>query len=187
MVMLNVNGVDRNIAVDVRENLWETLTYKLGMANSVNLGCDRGQCGACTIVVDGRAMNSCMLLTVRLGRGQRIVTVDSLSRGPGKAGLHPIQRAFWEEGAFQCGFCARGMIMATYALLLAESNPADADIAKALLGNICRCGAYPRIYQAVHRAAAEAEAERSAERSRGPTPEPGTGHGPQSDAAVSAV
>src|SRR4029453_9280417 len=146
------------VTVDVRESLWESMTQKLGMASS-NLGCDRAQCGACTIVVDGRAVNGCTILTARLGRGQKILTVASLVKGPGVEGLHPIQRAFWEDGGFQCGICTRGFIMSTYALLQATPSPTDDQIAEGLAGNICRCGEYIKIYASVKAAAAEMQGQ----------------------------
>src|SRR5213594_3109038 len=99
-VTLNIDGIQRNLTVDNRESLWETMNFQLGLSNS-NLGCDRAQCGACTILVDGRAVNGCTVLSARLGRGQKIMTVASLAKGGGVEGLHPIQRAFWEDGGFQ--------------------------------------------------------------------------------------
>jgi aerobic-type carbon monoxide dehydrogenase small subunit (CoxS/CutS family) len=153
-VSLNIDGRAHDVTVDVRESLWETMTRNLGMASS-NLGCDRAQCGACTVVVDGRAVNGCSIYTARLGRGQQILTVASLAKGPGIDGLHPIQRAFWEDGGFQCGICTRGFIMSTYALLQANPNPSDEQITEGLAGNICRCGEYTKIYTSVKNAAAE--------------------------------
>jgi aerobic-type carbon monoxide dehydrogenase small subunit (CoxS/CutS family) len=153
-VTLDIDGITHDVTVDVRESLWETMARGLGMA-SANLGCDRAQCGACTVVVDGRALNSCSELTARLGRGQKILTVASLTRGPGIEGLHPIQRAFWEDGGFQCGICTRGFIMSSYALLTANPSPTDDEIAEGLAGNICRCGEYAKIFTAVRNAASE--------------------------------
>jgi aerobic-type carbon monoxide dehydrogenase small subunit (CoxS/CutS family) len=152
-VTLNIDGLTHDVTVDVRESLWETMTQKLGLANS-NLGCDRAQCGACAIVVDGRAVNGCTVLTARLGRGQKILTVAGISKGPGLEGLHPVQRAFWEDGGFQCGICTRGFIMSTYALLQTTPSPTDDQIREGLAGNICRCGEYVKIYTSVHNAAA---------------------------------
>jgi aerobic-type carbon monoxide dehydrogenase small subunit (CoxS/CutS family) len=157
-VNLDIDGIKHEVTVDVRESLWESMTQKLGMANS-NIGCDRAQCGACTIVVDGRAVNGCTVLTARLGRGQKILTVAGLAKGSGAAGLHPIQRAFWEDGGFQCGICTRGFIMSTYALLTANPKPTDAQITEGLSGNICRCGEYVKIYTSVNNAAAEMRGE----------------------------
>jgi carbon-monoxide dehydrogenase small subunit len=130
------------------------MTRNLSMASS-NLGCDRAQCGACTVLVDGRAVNGCTVLSSRLGRGQQITTVAGLAKGPGVEGLHPIQRAFWGDGGFQCGICTRGFIMSTYALLQANPSPTDDQIAEGLAGNICRCGEYAKIFQSVKTAAAE--------------------------------
>lgn len=157
-VTLNIDGVGREVTVDVRDSLWETMTRNLGMASS-NLGCDRAQCGACTILVDGRAVNGCTVLSARLGRGQQITTVAGLAKGPGVEGLHPIQRAFWGDGGFQCGICTRGFIMSTYALLQANPNPTDDQIAEGLAGNICRCGEYTKIFQSVKTAAADMRGE----------------------------
>ncbi len=158
-VTLEIDGVKHDVTVETRESLWETMTRKLNMASS-NLGCDRAQCGACAVLVDGRSMNSCTILSVRLGRGQQITTVAGLSKGPGVEGLHPIQRAFWQEGGFQCGICTRGFIMSSYALLQANPKPTDDEIAEALSGNICRCGEYPKIFPSVRNAAAEMRGEK---------------------------
>ncbi len=151
-VTLNIDGKDYDVTIDVRMSLWEVLTYHLGMSNS-NQGCDRSQCGACAVVIDGRAVNSCNMLAARLGRGQKIVTVDSLNKGTHPEDLHPIQTAFQQEGAFQCGLCTRGMIMSTYALLTKNPNPTEDEVREALSGNICRCSSYPKVYEAVFRAA----------------------------------
>jgi len=157
-VSLNIDGVSQEVTVDVRESLWETMTRGLSMSSS-NLGCDRAQCGACTVLVDGRAVNGCTVLSARLGRGQQIMTVAGLAKGSGVDGLHPIQRAFWGDGGFQCGICTRGFIMSTYALLQANPNPSDDQIAEGLAGNICRCGEYSKIFTSVKTAAAEMRGE----------------------------
>jgi aerobic-type carbon monoxide dehydrogenase small subunit (CoxS/CutS family) len=135
------------------------MNFQLGLQNS-NLGCDRAQCGACAVLVDGKAVNSCTVLSARLGRGQKITTVASLPKGPGLAGLHPVQRAFWLDGGFQCGICTRGFIMSTVALLNAVPKPTTAQIQEGLSGNICRCGEYAKIYTAVNTAAAELRGEK---------------------------
>ncbi len=153
-VTLNIDGKNHDVAVDVRASLWETMVYQLGMASS-NLGCDRAQCGACAVAIDGRAVNGCTVLAARLGRGQKIVTVASLSKGTRPEDLHPIQRAFWNEGGFQCGICTRGFIMSTYSLLTRNPNPTEAEVQEALAGNICRCGEYAKVYESVFRAADE--------------------------------
>jgi len=158
-ITLDIDGNKEDVTVDVRESLWETMNYQMGMSNC-NLGCDRAQCGACAIVVDGRAVNSCTILTARYGRGQKILTVAGITNGPGIAGLHPLQRAFWLEGGFQCGICTRGFIMAAYALLQTNKNPTADEIKDAVSGNICRCGEYPKILSAVKKAASELRGEK---------------------------
>jgi len=157
-VELNIDGVARSVTVDVRESLWEAMVFRLNMSGA-NLGCDRAQCGACTVLVDGRPMNGCTVLAARLGRGQRILTVDGIRTGPGIAGLHPVQKAFWQLGGYQCGICTRGFIMSTYALLQENKSPSNDEIAEALSGNICRCSEYPQIYESVRAAAAELRGE----------------------------
>jgi aerobic-type carbon monoxide dehydrogenase small subunit (CoxS/CutS family) len=159
-VDLNIDGVARSVTVDVRESLWEAMVFRLNLSSS-NLGCDRAQCGACTVLVDGRAMNGCTVLAARLGRGQQIVTVDGIRTGPGIAGLHPVQKAFWQLGGYQCGICTRGFIMSSYALLQTNKSPSNDDIAEALAGNICRCSEYPQIYESVLAAAAEMRGEKT--------------------------
>jgi aerobic-type carbon monoxide dehydrogenase small subunit (CoxS/CutS family) len=151
-VTLDLDGTAREVTVDVRESLWTTMSRQLGISGA-NLGCDRAQCGACTVVVNGRAVNGCTVLTARLGRGQKILTVEGIRLGPGIEGLHPVQRAFWEQGGYQCGICTRGFIMSSYALLQTNNNPTNDEIREALAGNMCRCGEYPKIYAAVHTAA----------------------------------
>jgi aerobic-type carbon monoxide dehydrogenase small subunit (CoxS/CutS family) len=152
-VSLNIDGVSHTTVVDVRESLWETMTNKLGLGTAINLGCDRAQCGACAVVIDGRAVNGCTVLSARLGRGQQIVTVAGISTGVRAEDLHPVQRAYWEEGGWQCGICTRGFIMSTYALLSKNPNPTEAEVREALAGNICRCSEYPKIFDSVFKAA----------------------------------
>jgi aerobic-type carbon monoxide dehydrogenase small subunit (CoxS/CutS family) len=157
-VDLNIDGVTHSVTVDVRESLWEAMVFHLNMS-SANLGCDRAQCGACTVLVDGRPVNGCTVMAARLGRGQKIVTVDGIRTGPGIAGLHPVQKAFWQLGGYQCGICTRGFIMSTYALLQSNQNPSSDEIAEALSGNICRCSEYPQIFESVKAAASEMRGE----------------------------
>src|SRR5712692_4254773 len=149
-VTLNINGTTHDVTVDVRQSLWEVMTYELGMVGA-NLGCDRAQCGACAVVVDGCAVNGCTVLAARLGRGQKIVTIEGLAKGTRAEDLHPIQRAFWQQGGFQCGICTRGFIMSTYALLNKTPVPTvtEDQVREALSGNICRCSEYPKIFDSV--------------------------------------
>ena len=157
-VTLDIDSVKHDVIVDNRESLWETMNFQLGLSNS-NLGCDRAQCGACGVLIDGKSVNGCTVLSARLGRGQKVETVASLSKGAGVASLHPVQRAFWLDGGFQCGICTRGFIMSTVALLRAVPKPTNAQISEALSGNICRCGEYPGVFKAVQTAAAELRGE----------------------------
>lgn len=115
-------------------------------------GCGRGECGACTILVDGRAVNSCLMYASKLN-GRDVITIEGLSGDNGK--LHPIQEAFLEEGAVQCGFCTPGMIMSARGLLDQNPEPDEEEIEEAISGNICRCTGYAKIIKAVERAARE--------------------------------
>jgi carbon-monoxide dehydrogenase small subunit len=108
--------------------------------------------------VDGLAVNGCTVLSARLGRGQEILTVAGISPGTRAEDLHPVARAFWQQGGFQCGICTRGFVMSSYALLQKNPNPTDDDIRAALAGNICRCSEYPKMYDSVHAAAEEMRA-----------------------------
>lgn len=154
-VTLNIDGQPYDVVVDVRESLWETMTYTLGLGARTSLGCDRAQCGACGVVINGRSMNACTILSARLGRGQEILTVYSLASGNTMEDLHPIQKAYVENLGVQCGICSRGFIMSTYALLTKNPNPTEHEIRKALESNICRCGNYTKVFASVL-AAAEA-------------------------------
>ena len=144
-VTLNIDGAPYDVVVDVRESLWETMTNKLGLGSRISLGCDRAQCGAYGVAVDGLSVNGCTVLTARLGRGQQILTVNGITTGSELADLHPIQTAYMENFGFQCAICSRGFIMSTYALLLKNPNPTEAEIRVGLEGNICRCGNYTKI------------------------------------------
>jgi putative selenate reductase molybdopterin-binding subunit len=147
-----VDGREHDVTCDVRESLWETLVYRLGHRGA-NLGCERGECGACNVLLDGRSVPSCLVLTSRVAPHQRVVTVDGLRSGPGVDGLHPLQRAFWELGAVQCGACIKGAIVSAAALLERRPDPTDEEIRRALMGVLCRCGAYDRMAAAVAHAA----------------------------------
>ena len=157
-VTLNLDGKSYDVVVDVRESLWDTVTHKLGLRDRINVGCDRAECGACAVTVDGRAVNGCTILSARLGRGQQILTVAGISKGTRVEDLHPVARAYWLEGGYQCGICTRGFIMSTHALLAKNPNPTDQDIREALAGNICRCGEYAKMYNSVFKAAEEMRA-----------------------------
>jgi len=149
IVHMTVNGKEVELAVDPRESLLETLRNRLGLT-SVKKGCEVGECGACTVLVDGEAIDSCIYLTM-WAEGRSIMTVEGL-KGP-NGELSTIQKAFIEEAAVQCGFCTPGMILSAKALLDEKPHPTRAEIRTALAGNICRCTGYVKIEQAVELAA----------------------------------
>ena len=145
---LHVNGRTHQVDGEATDNLLAVLRSDLGLTGS-KFGCGEGHCGACTVLVDGQATRSC---TARLAAvaTKRITTIEGIADGNG---LHPVQEAFIETEAFQCGYCTPGMVIATIALLRSNPDPSDQDIARLLDRNVCRCGTYPRIVQAVKLAA----------------------------------
>jgi isoquinoline 1-oxidoreductase alpha subunit len=145
---LHVNGEQREVDAPEEMPLLWVLRDLLGMTG-VKFGCGMAQCGACTVHLDGRATRSCVM-PVSAVVGQKITTIEGLSPD----GSHPVQQAWAEVDVVQCGYCQSGQIMAAAALLAENPNPSDEDIDVALAGNICRCGTYQRIREAVHRAAA---------------------------------
>lgn len=147
MTTLEVNG-ERRECGDSRRNLLSYLRFDLGLTGT-KYGCGEGLCGACTVLVDGQALKSC-LATVGSVAGGAVTTIEGLSDG---VTLHPVQQAFIDEMAMQCGYCIPGFIMASTALLARVSRPSGGQIREALAENMCRCGTYPRIERAVLRAA----------------------------------
>ena len=143
--VLSVNGRDHRVQGEAADSLLTVLRDDLGLTGS-KFGCGEGYCGACTILLDGQTTRSCV---TRLGAvGARpITTIDGIS-ATGK--LHPVQQAFIDAEAFQCGYCTPGMVMAVIGLLQTTPNPTDADISRVLDRNVCRCGTFPRIVKAVH-------------------------------------
>ncbi|HEV2138204.1 MAG TPA: (2Fe-2S)-binding protein [Nitrososphaerales archaeon] len=139
-----VNGRTYDVDMAPQESLNHVLREKLGLTGT-KMGCDTGGCGSCTVVVDGRAVYSCMMFAYQ-AIGKSVVTVEGL-QSDGE--LHPIQHAFVENGGLQCGYCTPGFLMSTYALLLNKSEPTDSEIRDALVGNICRCTGYIKIIQSV--------------------------------------
>jgi len=156
-VTLHINGADRALAVEPRRTLLDALRHDLQLMGTKKV-CDMGNCGACTVLVDGHAMYACLLLAVDCA-GRAITTIEGLTGRDSAAGtLDPVQRAFIEADAFQCGFCTSGQIMSMRGLLDENSSPNDDDIRRAVSGNICRCGAYLNILRA-GRLAAEIQAQ----------------------------
>jgi aerobic-type carbon monoxide dehydrogenase small subunit (CoxS/CutS family) len=147
-INLTVNGARRAVTTDPDRPLLELLREDLHLTGT-KYGCGEGQCGACSVLVDGKRVFSCRTPASSV-EGKSVVTIEGLARGDV---LHPVQQAFLEDGAFQCGYCSAGMIMAAVALLQEKPDPTDADILAGMNRNICRCCSYPKIIQAVRRAA----------------------------------
>lgn len=146
--MLDINGRAVSVDGEPGDNLLSVLRYDLGLTGS-KFGCGEGFCGACTVLIDDQATRSCVTPLAAVA-GKRITTIEGVSTGET---LHPVQQAFLETEAFQCGYCTPGMIMATIGLLRTDPNPSEQDIARVMDRNVCRCGAFPRIVKAVQLAA----------------------------------
>jgi len=149
MITLNINGQQRVVDVLPNETLAMTLRYKLNLTGT-KLGCDRAECGACTVLVDGVPHYSCSMLTHQL-RGRPVTTIEGLESADGT--LHPVQQAVVDEGGFQCAFCAPGFIMSMVAMVGENPSPTREQCAQALSGNLCRCGDYNKILNSAMRAA----------------------------------
>jgi aerobic-type carbon monoxide dehydrogenase small subunit (CoxS/CutS family) len=145
---LKINGAMRSVNADPERSLLSVLRDDLNLTGS-KYGCGEGKCGACTVLLDGQAAHSC---TARVGAvaSRSITTIEGLEGPDGK--LHPLQQAFLDLGAFQCAYCTPGMIVAGAGLLAANPEPSESQIVEAMQGNLCRCGTYPRILAAIHRA-----------------------------------
>jgi len=148
LIEFQVNQVPYRITVRPSATLLDVLRQDLGLKGTKR-GCDQGHCGACTVILDGKAVNACLLLAVE-AHGKKITTIEGLSAGDR---LHPLQEAFVEEGAIQCGFCTPGMILSAKALLDDIPKPSEEEIREALSGNLCRCTGYVKIVKAIQRAA----------------------------------
>lgn len=141
---LNVNGVDYKLDVQPGRRLLDVLRDDLGLTGAKE-GCGEGECGACTVIMDGVAVNSCMVLAHQ-GRGKKIITVEALEQD---GELDRLQKSFIENGAVQCGYCTPGMLMSCKALLMRNPNPTEEEIRIAIEGNLCRCTGYTKIVNAV--------------------------------------
>mgnify|MGYP003131210749 CR=1 FL=1 len=147
-VSLSVNGQTRDVSVDTRATLLDTLRHDFELTGTKK-GCDHGQCGACTVHIDGERKLSCLTLAATV-EGADIVTIEGLAKGDA---LHPMQQAFIDHDAFQCGYCTPGQIMSAVALVKEGHTGSDAEIREYMSGNLCRCAAYPNIVAAVKQAA----------------------------------
>jgi carbon-monoxide dehydrogenase small subunit len=151
---LKVNGEDREVLAPVHHTLLEVLREDLGLMGTKH-GCELGECGTCTVLVGGRPILSCLALPVEC-EGRDIVTVEGMAKD---GALHPLQAAFAELGAAQCGYCIPGFLLTAQALLEANPNPTRQEIAEATGGNLCRCTGYIKIFEAIERAAAQMRGE----------------------------
>jgi aerobic-type carbon monoxide dehydrogenase small subunit (CoxS/CutS family) len=151
-IRLTVNGKTRSVETEPERPLLDVLREDLGLTGT-KYGCGEGQCRSCTVLMDGKPVASCVT-PAHMAQGRRIVTIEGLA-GDGR--LHPVQQAFLEEDAMQCGYCTPGMIMRTVSLLEGNPNPTEAQIVDGLDGNLCRCSGYVRIVAAVRRAAGAAQ------------------------------
>lgn len=149
-IELMVNGTRHSVASDGEASLLAVLRDEIGLTGA-KYGCGEGQCGACTVLIDGFPQRSCITKVWSVG-GKAVTTIEGIERD-GK--LHPLQEAFLAEDALQCGYCTSGMIVSAVGLLKASPNPSVAEIVEFMQGNICRCGTYPRIVAAIQKAAAE--------------------------------
>ena len=149
-ITLNVNGDVFPLLVETHRSLADVLREDLRLIGT-KIGCNEGDCGACTVLVDGRTVSSCLYLAVEAD-GRQVTTIEGIASGGD--GLHPIQQAFVERGALQCGFCTPGMVMSAVDLLTRVSQPDEATIRKGLSGNLCRCTGYTKIVDAIQTAAA---------------------------------
>jgi aerobic-type carbon monoxide dehydrogenase small subunit (CoxS/CutS family) len=148
LIRLNVNGQTRPVTVLPQETLGTTLRYKLGLTGT-KYGCDRAECGACTVLVDDVPHYSCSMLTQQV-RGRQVRTIEGLAEADGT--LHPVQQAVMEESGFQCAFCSSGFIMSMVGMLEKNPSPTRPEVREALAGNLCRCGDYDKILKSAMRA-----------------------------------
>jgi carbon-monoxide dehydrogenase small subunit len=155
LITCTVNGEPRSVPADTRDTLLELLRDRLGLTGTKE-GCGNGNCGTCTVLLDGQAVNACLVLALE-APGRDILTIEGLAQG---GGLHPIQQALVELGGTQCGFCTPGIVLSAKALLEANPRPTEADIRHAVAGNLCRCTGYGKIVEAIAAAAAALARER---------------------------
>jgi carbon-monoxide dehydrogenase small subunit len=155
---MRINGTEHRHAVEPRLLLVHYLRDVVGLTGT-HIGCETSLCGACTVLLDGKAVKSCTLLAVQ-ANGAEITTIEGLAGRNGN-GLHPVQEGFWEKHGLQCGFCTPGMILTAVELLEKNSNPSDGEIRRAIAGNLCRCTGYQHIVEAVQYAANKMKGKKS--------------------------
>jgi xanthine dehydrogenase YagT iron-sulfur-binding subunit len=148
VVTLRVNGADHELRLDPRVTLLDALRDVLGLTGTKK-GCDQGACGACTVLLDGKRVVSCLMLAAQAD-GREVTTIEGLSQD---GGLHPVQAAFVRHDAFQCGYCTAGQVMSAVSLLAEGRAGSDGEIREFMSGNLCRCGAYPNIVAAIREVA----------------------------------
>lgn len=154
-IKLTVNGAEKSASVEARRTLADFLRIDLNMTGT-HLGCEHGVCGACTVLVDGEPVRSCLMFAVQ-ANGREVTTVEGIAESDGT--MAPIQEGFWRATSFQCGFCAAGFVIVGAALLKENPNPTDDQIREAVSGNLCRCTGYQSIIEGVQRAASIARGE----------------------------
>jgi carbon-monoxide dehydrogenase small subunit len=147
IIHLNINDEEYEVIARPRESLLDVLRNKLQLTGT-KIGCNEGDCGACTVIMDGRTVNACLVLAVE-AEGRKIMTIEGLAQGPQ---MHPLQEAFIQFGGFQCGYCTPGMLLSAKALLDENSDPTDEDIRKGISGNLCRCTGYAKIVESIRHA-----------------------------------
>jgi aerobic carbon-monoxide dehydrogenase small subunit len=150
LINIKVNDRRYEVAVDANRTLADLIRYDLGLTGTKK-GCEIGECGSCTVLLDGKPVNSCLVLAVQV-REREVLTVEGLET---EDGLHPLQSAFIEKGAIQCGFCTSGMLLSAKSLLDGKSEPGESEIRTAISGNLCRCTGYQKIVEAVQQAGKE--------------------------------
>jgi carbon-monoxide dehydrogenase small subunit len=148
LITLTVNGMKHEVAIEPRQSLLQVLREELHLTGTKE-GCSEGECGACTVILDGQTVDSCLIFGLE-ANAREVITIEGLAKGDQ---LHPLQKAFAEYGAVQCGFCTPGMILAAKALLDSHPNPTEADIRRGIAGNLCRCTGYVKIVEAIKTAA----------------------------------
>lgn len=152
LLKMNLNSEDVQVEVPASATLADVLREQLGLIGT-KIGCEEGECGACTVLIDGQAVNSCIYPAMKAA-GRRVLTIEGLAKD-GK--LHPVQRAFVEHGAVQCGYCTPGMILSAVALLGQNPHPTEDEIRRALAGNLCRCTGYIQIIEAIQDVASRSQ------------------------------